>query len=166
MQLADIPLVHAIDVLSFSLPWPESSYHFELTENPSTLALVAELATSSPATTIIGMSITWLVVDEAHIATIAIHPEYRGSGYGKQLLRQTLILSIKRGAVLAALEVREGNHIAQQMYREFGFEIVGRRPRYYKDNNENAILMSLLKMGPEYLAWLEDKDAGNGTHLG
>jgi hypothetical protein len=43
---------------------------------------------------------------------------------------------------------------------------VGRRPRYYKDNNENAILMSLLKMGPEYLAWLEDKDAGNGTHLG
>jgi ribosomal-protein-alanine N-acetyltransferase len=157
MTLADIPQVHAIDALSFSLPWPENSYHFELTENPSTLALVAELTTPSEAHAIIGMSVTWLIVDEAHIATIAIHPEYRGHGYGKQLLRETLRQSIQRGAIIAALEVRESNLIAQQMYLEFGFKIVGRRLKYYKDNDEDALLMSLTKMRSESLAMWDDK---------
>ncbi|PWB50223.1 MAG: ribosomal-protein-alanine N-acetyltransferase [Anaerolineales bacterium] len=157
MTLADIPQVHAIDALSFSLPWPENSYRFELTENPSTLALIAELTTPNDAQTIIGMSVTWLIIDEAHIATIAIHPEYRGHGYGKQLLRETLRQSIQRGAVLAALEVRENNLIAQQMYLEFGFEIVGRRFKYYKDNDEDALLMSLTKMRPESLTRWDDK---------
>jgi ribosomal-protein-alanine N-acetyltransferase len=166
MTLADIPVVHAIDMLSFSMPWPESSYRFELTENTSTLALVAELVAQDGSTKLIGMSVTWIVVDEAHIATIAIHPDYRGYGYGKQLLGETLRWSIRSGTDSAALEVRQGNLVAQQMYREFGFEIVGHRSKYYKDNNEDAFLMSLPKMGPEYLAWLDVKEADDGNHLG
>ncbi len=166
MVLSDIPTVHAIDHLSFSMPWPESSYHFELTQNASTLALVAELVAHGGSTILIGMSVTWIVVDEAHIATIAIHPDYRGHGYGKQLLCETLRRSIQSGAGVAALEVRESNLIAQQMYREFGFKIVSRRSRYYKDNSEDALLMSLLIMGPEYLTWLDEKEAGDGNHLG
>ncbi len=155
MTLEDIPRVHAIDVISFSLPWSEKSYHYELTQNTSALALVAELSDDNDAASLIGLSIVWIIVDEAHIATIAIHPDYRGHGYGKRLLAETMRRSIQRGAAMATLEVREGNGLAQQMYHQFGFTIVGRRYQYYKDNNEDAILMTLKKMGQEYLDWLE-----------
>lgn len=155
MKLADIPRVHSIDVLSFSLPWPEKSYLFELKENPSTLALVAEIVPHDTKPVVIGMSIVWIVIDEAHIATIAIHPEFRGNGYGKKLLAETLHQSIQRGAVLATLEVRENNSLAQLMYKNFRFTAVGRRLHYYKDNNEDAIIMTVDRLGSAYLAWLD-----------
>jgi ribosomal-protein-alanine N-acetyltransferase len=151
MKLEDIPRVHEIDLLSFSLPWPEKSFRFELTENPSSLALVNELIPIDSTPIVIGMSVVWIVVDEAHIATIAIHPDFRGRGFGKKLLSETLRESIQRGARLATLEVRAGNQPAQQMYREFGFTIVGRRLHYYHDNNEDAVLMTVDKLSPQYL---------------
>jgi ribosomal-protein-alanine N-acetyltransferase len=153
MKLEDIPRVHEIDVLSFTLPWPEKSYQFELTENPTTLALVAEIISRDDKPVMIGMAVVWIVIDEAHIATIAIHPDFRRYGYGKKLLAEALRQSIQRGAILATLEVRENNLLAQQMYTKFGFTIVGRRLHFYKDNNEDAVLMTLDKMGSQYLAW-------------
>jgi ribosomal-protein-alanine N-acetyltransferase len=156
MKLEDIPQVHEIDVLSFALPWPEKSYLFELTENPTTLALVAESIQRDSEAVVIGMAVVWIIIDEAHIATIAIHPDFRGYGFGKKLLAETLRQSIQRGALDATLEVRENNLLAQQMYTKFGFTIVGQRLHYYHDNNENAVLMTLDKMGPQYLAWLNE----------
>jgi ribosomal-protein-alanine N-acetyltransferase len=154
MTLDDIDSVHAIDVLSFNIPWPEKSYRFELTDNPSSLALVAELENHNKEHSVIGMSVIWILVDEAHIATIAIHPDHRGFGFGKKLLAETLRQSIRRGATLATLEVRAGNLLAQDIYHKFGFTIVGRRPHYYHDNNEDAVLMTVNKLGSEYLTWL------------
>lgn len=156
MNLEDIPCVHEIDRLSFSLPWPEKSYHFELTENPSTMALVAEIAPIDRISVIVGMSVVWIIVDEAHIATIAIHPDYRCRGYGKSLLAETLRQSIQRGALSATLEVRESNLIAQGLYRSFGFTFVSRRSNYYRDNNEDALLMTVEPLGVKYLAWLNE----------
>jgi [ribosomal protein S18]-alanine N-acetyltransferase len=156
MKLEDVGRVHEIDVLSFSLPWPEKSFRFELTENPSTLALVAEIQPESASALLIGTSVVWIILDEAHIATIAIHPDYRGRGYGKRLLAETLRRSIQRGAQLATLEVRASNLVAQQMYREFGFTIVGRRLHYYRDNDEDAILMTVDNLGSRYLARLDE----------
>jgi ribosomal-protein-alanine N-acetyltransferase len=92
MQIEDIPSVHAIDLLSFTMPWPEKSYHFELTQNPSTLAVVAELNQQNTGPAVIGMAVVWMILDEAHIATIAIHPDFRGVGLGKSLLAETLRL--------------------------------------------------------------------------
>src|SRR4030042_6578665 len=154
MNLEDIPRVHEIDQLSFSLPWPEKSYHFELTENPSTLALVVEIVPKDCDPVIIGMSVVWIIDDEAHIATIAIHPEFRCFGYGKNLLTETLRQSIQRGAHLATLEVRESNQTAQQLYRSFGFIIIGQRSHYYRDNNEDALIMTVEPMGLQYINWL------------
>lgn len=151
MKLEDVPRVHEIDVLSFTLPWPEKSYLFELIENPTTLAIVAEIIPQDSKPVIIGMAVEWIVVDEAHVATIAIHPEYRGRGYGKRLLAESLRMAMRRGATLATLEVRENNLLAQQMYAKFGFTIVGRRPHYYKDNNEDAVLMTVDKLGVQFL---------------
>ncbi|OGO27257.1 MAG: ribosomal-protein-alanine N-acetyltransferase [Chloroflexi bacterium RBG_16_54_11] len=155
MKLSDIPRVHEIDTLSFSLPWPEKSFIFELTENPSTLALVAEVIPNEAESILVGMSVVWIIIDEAHIATIAMHPDFRGKGYGKRLLAQTLRQSIHRGVHLATLEVREGNQVAQQMYCSFGFKITGRREHYYRDNNEDAVVMTVSRLGPGYLAWMD-----------
>jgi ribosomal-protein-alanine N-acetyltransferase len=155
MRLSDIPRVHEIDRLSFSLPWPERSFTFELTENPAAIALVAEIHTDAGLPVLIGMSVVWIIVDEAHIATIAVHPDYRGRGYGKSLLAESLRQSFRRGAISATLEVRESNLLAQQLYLKFGFTIVGRRARYYTDNYEDAILMTVNGLGWKYLDWLE-----------
>jgi ribosomal-protein-alanine N-acetyltransferase len=160
MNLEDIPRVHEIDTLSFSLPWPEKSYHFELTENPSTLALVVEIMPKDCQPVIIGMSVVWIIIDEAHIATIAIHPEYRGYGYGKKLLVETLRQSIQRGAHMATLEVRTSNLTAEQLYRSFGFTIVGRRSHYYRDNNEDALIMTVAPLGTQYLSFLDRSEYG------
>ena len=155
MTLEDLDRVHAIDILSFNLPWPVKSFRFELTENPTSLALVAEIEGSDGKRSVIGMSVVWILVDEAHIATIAIHPDCRGHGIGKKLLAETLCQAIQRGATSATLEVRSSNFLAQDIYRKFGFTIVGRRPHYYHDNNEDAVLMTVNKLGSEYLTWLK-----------
>jgi ribosomal-protein-alanine N-acetyltransferase len=140
MTLEDIPAVHNIDILSFSLPWPERSFRFELTENPVSRGWVAEVEERIAA-----MLVLWFIVDEAHIATIAVHPDFRRRGIGEQILLYSLKKVQDEGARRAFLEVRAGNVAAQAMYKKYGFEVTGVRPRYYKDNNEDALLMDLEK---------------------
>jgi ribosomal-protein-alanine N-acetyltransferase len=93
-----------------------------------------------------GMVVVWLILDETHIATLGVHPDYRGLGIGKRLLTVALEETARHGANQATLEVRESNTIAQNIYRKFGFENVGRRRRYYRDNREDAVLMTLHSM--------------------
>jgi len=138
MTLDDVSAVIELDKLSFTLPWPERSFKFELTDNPASRCWVVEQDDK-----IVGMIVAWLLVDEAHIATIATHPEYRRQGVAKKLLLYALRYMSKEGAVNSFLEVRESNVAAQTMYRQFGYEPVGRRKRYYKDTDEDAILMNL-----------------------
>ncbi|HSB90927.1 MAG TPA: ribosomal protein S18-alanine N-acetyltransferase [Anaerolineales bacterium] len=145
MTLADVPDVAAIDRLSFSLPWPERSYRYELTENPAARLLVAEMP-ASPRLRVVGYVGLWLLVDEAHISTIAVHPAERGRGIGETLLLAALDLAARIGAELATLEVRASNAAAQNLYRKHGFEVVGSRPGYYKDNREDAVLMTLSQL--------------------
>ena len=140
MILEDVPAVHAIDLLSFSLPWPERSFRYELTENQVSRGWVADVDG-----TIAAMLVLWLIVDEAHIATIAVHPDFRRQGIGEQILLYALRAARNEGAQRAFLEVRAGNIAAQAMYKKYGFEVVGVRPGYYKDNNEDALLMNLEK---------------------
>jgi ribosomal-protein-alanine N-acetyltransferase len=138
MVEADVPAAHEIDRLSFTLPWPERSFRFEVTSNPAARCWVAEAEGR-----IVGMIVVWMIVDEAHVATIAAHPDFRRQGIGKELLTHALRSAIAEGAVKSLLEVRASNGAAQAMYRRFGYVEDGRRPRYYKNNNEDAILMSL-----------------------
>lgn len=140
MRLEDLPAVHEIDVLSFSLPWPERSFQFELTGNPVSRGWVAEVEGKIAA-----MLVLWFIVDEAHIATIAVHPDFRRQGIGEQILLHALKQVRDEGAQRAFLEVRAGNLGAQAMYKKYGFVVTGVRPRYYKDNNEDALLMDLIK---------------------
>ena len=138
MTLEDVPSVHEIDSLSFSLPWTEHSFRFELTENPVSRNWVAEFGGRIAA-----MLTLWLIVDEAHIATIATHPDFRRQGIGESLLIAALVSARNEGAKRAFLEVRAGNAGALELYKKYGFAAAGIRTRYYKDNNEDAVLMNL-----------------------
>jgi ribosomal-protein-alanine N-acetyltransferase len=138
MALEDVPAVHAIDAISFSLPWPERSFSFELTGNPVSRGWVAESNGR-----IASMLVLWLIIDEAHIATIATHPDFRRRGIGEKLMLVALNSARTEGANRAFLEVRATNASAQALYKKYGFVVDGIRPKYYKDNNEDAILMSL-----------------------
>lgn len=138
MTEADLEQVIAIDQVSFSLPWPARSFHYELTDNFASRNWVAEVDGRVAA-----MMVGWLIVDELHVATIATHPDYRGRGIGKKILIHALRAARDEGVVRAFLEVREGNAVAIEMYQNLGFVEDGRRKEYYKDNNEDAILMSL-----------------------
>jgi len=144
MTLDDLEQVVAIDQMSFSLPWPARSFKFELTDNPASRCWVADLDGR-----VIGMVVAWLIVDEIHIATIAMHPDFRKQGIGEKLLLYVLQSAKTEGAVSSFLEVREGNAAAIMMYRKFGYVETGRREGYYKDNGEDAILMTLAPLGLE-----------------
>jgi ribosomal-protein-alanine N-acetyltransferase len=82
-------------------------------------------------------------LDELHVATIATHPEFRRQGIGKTLLTHALKSAREEGVVRSFLEVRASNQAAIEMYKSFGFIEDGRRKEYYKDNHEDAILMTL-----------------------
>jgi ribosomal-protein-alanine N-acetyltransferase len=137
MTLDDLPQVTEIDRVSFSLPWPERSFRFEITDNPASRCWVVE-----GDNRIVAALVLWFIVDEAHIATIAVHPDYRQQGIGQALLLHALKAAMEEGAVSSFLEVRESNLVAQAMYRKYGFVETGKRLHYYKDNDESAILMS------------------------
>lgn len=141
MTVEDVSAAHEIDVLSFTLPWPERSLHFEVTDNLAARCWVAEMDDR-----LVGMLVLWMIVDEAHIATVATHPGYRRQGVASRLLVEALKSAYAEGARSALLEVRAGNQAAQEMYRKFGFEVVGRRERYYKDNYEDAVLMTVPRL--------------------
>lgn len=150
MTVEDVPAAHEIDVISFTLPWPERSFRFEVTDNPAARCWAAELDHR-----LVGALILWMIVDEAHIATIATHPAYRRKGIATRLLTDALNSAYEEGARSALLEVRASNEAALKMYKAFGFEAVGRRERYYKDNYEDAILMTLSRLPVESLSHLE-----------
>jgi ribosomal-protein-alanine N-acetyltransferase len=145
MQLGDLPAVVEIDQMSFSLPWPEGSFRYEVANNKAARCLVAETEDRRIA----AMIVSWIIVDEVHIATFATHKDFRRKGIGSALLRAALDDAGSKGAVKAMLEVRESNAAAQDMYRSFGFVVTGRRPHYYRDNGEPALLMTLERLGSE-----------------
>jgi ribosomal-protein-alanine N-acetyltransferase len=155
MQPSDIEQVHLIDQLSFSLPWPVSAFSYELNENPLSMLWVAEVNPPGEKRLVVGMIVVWLIVDEVHIATIAVHPDHRNQGIGQKILVTALREIILKGYRFATLEVRASNMTAQKLYRRFQFEVVGSRPRYYRDNNEDALIMTASGLGETYLNWLE-----------
>jgi ribosomal-protein-alanine N-acetyltransferase len=137
MSIDDLADVQAIERASFSTPWPAHAYRQELESNRLAHYVVAVLAGA-----IVGYAGIWLMVDEAHVTTFAVHPRYRRRGIGERLLLALLDLSLARHAREATLEVRLTNMPARRLYEKYGFRPVGIRPRYYSDNQEDALIMT------------------------
>ncbi|MAT42026.1 MAG: ribosomal-protein-alanine N-acetyltransferase [Anaerolineaceae bacterium] len=141
MTNEDIDQVIQIDEESFPNPWPKHSYFYEINENTNSRAWVMEID-SGDKKEIIAMAVLWLVLDEVHIGTIAVHPNYRGIGMGKIFLSEILENAFEEGVIKAYLEVRKSNEVAIHLYESMGFQIDGVRKEYYRDNREDALMMS------------------------
>lgn len=171
MTLADIPRVIEIEKLAYPSTWPASSYRKELQDNPLAHYIVVrdtrmpvEVSADGPSDSgrrpfplsllarpsaqlspdianIVGFAGLWLMVDEAHITTIATHPQYRQRGLGELLLSSLIDIAYDIGARQVTLEARVSNSVAQNLYRKYGFHEAGIRRRYYSDNDEDAVIM-------------------------
>ncbi len=96
---------------------------------------------------IVGFAGMWIMADEAHVASIASHKEYRHQGIGEALLISLIELAIKKHARIVTLEARVSNQVAQNLYYKFGFDKLGVRKAYYLDNKEDAVIMSTEYIG-------------------
>ena len=141
----DIPFVHQLDSISFSLPWTQRSLSYEVSQNAGARTWVAEIE-QTEVKRVIGMMVLWLVLDEAHIATLAVHPDFRRRGVARAIMITALNKAFHEGARSSYLEVRAGNQAALQMYKELGYKVVGNRNRYYPDNKEDALLLTLERL--------------------
>ena len=139
--LADVTAIWAIEQASFPTPWSRWSFLAELGHGNSH-TLVAGPAPPQPWQTW-GYLIFWVVLDEMHILNLAVAPDRRRRGIARRLLAEGLAQARELGAALAWLEVRTSNLAAQALYESFGFREVGRRPGYYDDTHEDAILLTL-----------------------
>ena len=137
MSLDDLEEVQRIEETSFSTPWPANAYRSELMTNRLASYLVGRFDGR-----IIAYGGMWLMVDEAHITTFAVHPDWRRQRIGERLLLAFFDLARDRHARELTLEVRLSNLGARRLYEKYGFRPVGLRPRYYSDNNEDALIMT------------------------
>lgn len=151
MRVEDLPQVAALDQLCFADPWPQGSFEYELKASNHSLCLVVEDPQATDGQTVVAALVIWLIVDEAHIATIAVHPNYRHRGIGRRLLAEGLLQAAERGAVKSLLEVRSGNAEALHLYYGFGYKAVGLRPNYYQAEKEDALLLDLDPLDLAYL---------------
>jgi ribosomal-protein-alanine N-acetyltransferase len=91
---------------------------------------------------IVGFSGFWMMTGEAHIIAIGVRDDYRQLGIGEGLLISTIELAQISNTSIVTLEVRASNKIAQELYKKYRFQVVGRRLRYYSSDGEDAIIMS------------------------
>lgn len=127
----------AIEGASFPLPWSEKAFRGELRNPVSHFWGVIE------GHAIVAYLCFWSVAGEIHVMNVAVKEERRGVGYGAFLLGEMLTLGRAGGMEAAWLEVRPSNRPARRLYGKLGFEEVGRRPLYYSETREDAILMRL-----------------------
>ncbi len=126
-----------IERTSFPSPWDLNSFSSEIGRSFSLLwtLLIDEVLK--------GYICFWIFANETHLMNIAVHPEWRSKELGKGLLCKMIEVGISKRAKTAWLEVRPSNLVARSLYEKAGFKEVGFRPRYYKETNEDAIIMSL-----------------------
>jgi ribosomal-protein-alanine N-acetyltransferase len=166
MSADDIVQVADIERESFTSMWPQTAYKRELTNQIARYTVITELrddpaAPPSPHSGIIGALKRivggegaapdehvlgfigiWLMVGEAHIVTVAVREAYRRMGVGERLLIAAIEQAMAYDQEVVTLEVRASNQAAQRLYEKYGFAHVGRRVKYYTDNNEDAVIMT------------------------
>ena len=163
MSVEDIPQVADVERESFPSMWPQTAYRRELTNKIARYTVVTELRDESsaqpagvwnalrrmvgvePAQTtehLLGFIGVWLMAGEAHIVTVAVRTSCRRMGIGERLLIAAIEQAMEFGQEVVTLEVRASNDAARRLYEKYGFDNVGRRVRYYTDNNEDAIIMT------------------------
>ncbi len=130
-----IPAILEIEKEANSAPWTEKSFLNEL-DNPDKIFFVGILQGQVAA-----YGGIWLIIDEAHVTTVAVSAEHRQHGIGRRLMVELLERAKEAGMTCSTLEVRAGNEAAIRLYEQLGYVQTARRRRYYPDNNEDAVVM-------------------------
>jgi ribosomal-protein-alanine N-acetyltransferase len=137
MREPDLPQVLEIEVACFSTPWKDATFRGLLRRTDTDL-FVAELDDR-----VAGYAACWTVIDQSELGNVAVAPSARGLGMGGALVDAVVERVKERGAHECFLEVRESNEVAQSIYRDRGFSVVGRRRSYYAQPTEDALVMRL-----------------------
>lgn len=137
MKEQDLPQVIEIEHRSFPTPFSEKLFRTELNFR------VANLYAVKRGDEVVGYVDFWIVADEAHVITIAVKPECRKDGIGTKLIQFMIDEAKRKGVQLICLDVRPTNGAALKLYEKFGFGQTSVRKRYYQDNDEDAIVMTL-----------------------
>ena len=138
MRAKDLDGIMKIETEAFTLPWSRWMFGRELEDQERSRFLVVKNGEE-----VVGYIGFWMVLDEAHIVTIAVSKDYRRRGIGSILMASALNLAESLGATRATLEVRVSNYAAQGLYRKFGFRKAAIRKNFYADTNEDAYVMWL-----------------------
>ena len=137
MREDDLPRVLEIENACFTMPWKEGTFR-GLMRRGDTDLFVAEQGGG-----VAGYAACWTVIDQSELGNVAVASEARGRGLGGALVDAVVERVKERGAREVFLEVRESNHLAQEIYRDRGFVVVGRRRSYYAWPTEDALVMRL-----------------------
>jgi ribosomal-protein-alanine N-acetyltransferase len=164
MVLADIPAVMDVERAVFSAGWPPTAFEHELRHNAAARYIVVENSAAAGDVVLSGFAGLWLLLDEAHVVTVAVRPEERGKGLGKLLVEAMLRLALDEGMESATLECRVSNTPARALYRLFGFHDVGLRKRYY-ENDEDAVIMTTEPLRSPAFQQRLDRLCGIGPRL-
>ena len=136
MTKDDISQVLEIEEQCFSVPWTKEAFTMEVEQNKFARYIVVEQDGF-----ILGYGGMWMILDEAHVTNIAVRPAFRGRGYGDKVVQAMIAAAEKEGIYNMTLEVRLSNTVAQNLYSKYGFKACGIRPKYYQDNDEDAVIM-------------------------
>lgn len=134
---AEIDAVVALENESFTNPWPRETLVWELTNSDVTRVYLLRDA----ADRVIAFCVVWLIFDELHINTLAVSPAQRRRGLATLLLREIMAEGAREGARQATLEVRASNAAALELYTRLGFTVSARRPGYYANPQEDALIL-------------------------
>lgn len=155
MRLEDIEEVMEIEPVAFgSHHWSHQSFVNELNNSMGNYFAACEPVSKR----LIGYSGFWLIGEEAHITTLAVHPDCRRKHIGERLLIHDIMQARKVGAQWITLEVRVSNEVAQTLYYKYGFKSLGLRRNYYQDNDEDALVLWTENIkAPEFTDLLKER---------
>lgn len=134
-----LPEIVQLDQLCLGGLWTLENYHWEL-DNPS--SVLVGLFGDDPQQ-VIGFASAWCILEEFHITLLMVHPDFQGKGLGQLLLYALLQSAVDQQLERATLEVKESNTGAIALYEKFGFQLAGKRPKYYQQTGEDALIFWL-----------------------
>ena len=137
-NLSDLDAIFKIEQLSFPTPWPRSVIAGEIDGRSWSRVTVA-----THGDTLLGYMVYWIVTTEVHLLNLAVDPGQRRNGIAKKLMIYLIETSRSANLKEILLEVRLSNLSGKNLYRQLGFEEIAIRPKYYSDNQEDALVMLL-----------------------
>ena len=136
MKYEDIDEVLKVEEECFVISWTRADFEREMKQNKLAIYFVARIDGK-----IVGYAGMWHVVTEGQITNVAVLPEYRGLGIGRKLMEKMIKTGEEKEMIGITLEVKISNTVAQNLYTSLGFKPEGFRKNYYKDTNEDAVIM-------------------------